>query len=496
MTLLAAHEDRSADTPRHIGRYHLLSLLGTGGTARVYHAEQRGPSGFRRSVALKVLDPGPGNSSGEAWLAAQTSHPNLVTLYDYGRAAGHEYLVMELIDGPTLGAHLKRVGPPQAAVAVRIGLDLCSAIEYLHALSLDGVQAGLVHRDVKPSNVLLGRGGAVKLTDLGIAKATALATEHTATGITKGTPAYMSPEQLRGAPIDARSDLFSLGVLLTELFTGRRLFEGRTSAEVMINIAAVGVRLNDPSFPAGVEEVVPGLRALLRRCLQPAAEDRPAAAGDVADELRRLLSPADREEVAAWIELDEAAPRTSVKLVPKTLAMETPSLPSRAIGPLGTLSESRSSRGLLGAPTARAWRGPVVVLLALTLFALGVFVGTRVLDGGPSQHGHSTPLHHERGEVVVSIGSPAVVTAHAMPGEVQDLRVLYRPPGGEWTSAPMRQVSQQGDWSVSIDTAGASAGALSYYFRGGSPAGTPVSLGGPEHPWSIQLRASPGSPID
>lgn len=494
------HQDHDAPRPApppRVGRYDLLSLLGSGGTARVYKAVQRGPDGFRRPVALKVLEPGSEGSSGEAWLSARASHPNLVTLLDYGRASGREYLAMELVEGPTLAAQLLRAGPPAPAVAVRIGLDLCEAITHLHGLSFEGRPVGLIHRDIKPSNVLLGAEGQVKLTDLGIAKATALAGEHTATGITKGTPAYMSPEQLRAEPLDSRSDLFSLGLLLAEVLTGWRLFRGRTSAELMIGIAAVGARLEDPRFPAGLEEVLPGSRALVRRCLQPAPSDRPASAEEVARGLRELVEPADRSAVAEWISLRGGAVPVR-RPIPETVPLRTPSLPDVAIHPLTTRAGAPAPRISVQGPSGGRRLALPLVVAALAVFALGAFVGSTALVKNHPPHEPSSVLHHERGEVVVEIGRPALVTAHGRPADVRELRVLYRLPNEAWTSASMRAVSEAGDWAASIDTGGAEEGALSYYFRGASPRGGAVTLGGSEHPWAIRLTApaeeSPSGP--
>ena len=478
---------------RTLGRYRLLHLLGTGGSGRVYRAEQRGPGGFRRTVALKVLDAEWGGSSGEAVLAAQASHPNLVTLYDYGREDGLEYLAMELVEGPTLSDQLRMAGSAPGPVAVQVGLEVLAALEYLHTLQIEGRQARLVHRDVKPGNVLLDRSGTVKLSDLGIAKATALATEHTATGITKGTPAYMSPEQLRGEPVGPASDLFSFGVLFSELLTGRPLFRGRTSAELMINIAAVGGFLRDPSFPPGVEEALPGARALVRACLAPDPSHRPASAGDLARDLSALAPAAGAEGVERWVAAGRSAVVPEPPRLPRTLALETPSLPSLALSPLESGPVAAGDRQR---PASRSRAALPALIIALAVFAGGVFVGAELRPPGspPSEAPHA--IHHERTDVVVSLGEPAVVSAHT-DDRVGELRVLYRPPGATWASQPMTR-GEGGVWTGVLETRGAGPGRLDYYFSGRSLDGSPVKLGGPEHPWSLELVSvdlqAPASP--
>src|SRR5215218_9286217 len=197
------------------GRYQLGSLLAVGGMARVYLASDRV---LERPVAVKVLSPPHAQDPvfverfrREARSAARLSHPNIVAVFDSGTDAGLHYLVMEYVPGQSLAELLARQGRLTPRQAAELGVEVCAALAAAHA-------QGLVHRDVKPANVLVGDDGRVKVTDFGIVKAAA--TTLTGTGTVLGTAAYLSPEQAQGGPVDARSDLYSLGCVLYELLCG------------------------------------------------------------------------------------------------------------------------------------------------------------------------------------------------------------------------------------------------------------------------------------
>jgi serine/threonine protein kinase len=198
------------------GRYQLGSLLGVGGMARVYLASDRV---LERQVAVKVLslpyaqDPlFVERFRREARSAARLSHPNIVAVFDSGSDAGLHYLVMEYVAGQSLAQLLADRGRLAPRRAAELAIEVCRALAAAHA-------QGLVHRDVKPGNVLVTEDGRVKVTDFGIVKAAA-ATTLTGTGTVLGTAAYLSPEQAQGGPVDARSDLYSLGCVLYELLCG------------------------------------------------------------------------------------------------------------------------------------------------------------------------------------------------------------------------------------------------------------------------------------
>ena len=213
------------------GRYNIVRRVADGGMAEIFLATQLGREGFQKPVVLKRIhstiyaDPQFRNMLiDEAHISMSLTHSNIVQVLDLGVAAGRYFLVLELVDGWDLGRVLQRAATAGTPLPRELGLyviaEVCRALAYAHGKT-DGQRAlGIVHRDVSPQNVLLSEQGEVKLTDFGIAKAMNKR-EQTGTGVVKGKVAFMSPEQAMGKPIDARSDLFSLGTMLYLLMARR-----------------------------------------------------------------------------------------------------------------------------------------------------------------------------------------------------------------------------------------------------------------------------------
>ena len=208
-----------------LGNYQIMEELGRGGMAVVYKAYQRS---LNRYVALKVLPPQLGfdrqfveRFQREARAAAGLQHPNIVVVYDVGHEEGVHYIVMEYLEGRTLKAVIDYESPMPPRRVHGIVNQIGAALDYAH-------QRGFVHRDVKPSNVFVGEGDRVTLTDFGIAKAASEAQQLTRTGMLMGTPEYMSPEQASGAKVDHRTDLYALGVVLYQMVVGQAPFQGTT----------------------------------------------------------------------------------------------------------------------------------------------------------------------------------------------------------------------------------------------------------------------------
>ena len=266
------------------GRYRLIELLGQGGMATIYRATD---TGLGRDVALKLLRPeylrDPDFSSRfrqEAQAAASLSHPNVVTVFDYGEDPSGPFIAMEVIDGEDLATILKRSGVLPPRQAARIAAAVARALAAAHA-------RGIVHRDVKPGNVLIGRDGRVKVVDFGIARAVAEA-QMTLPGTTLGSVHYFSPEQARGEPTTAASDIFSLGIVLYEMLTGVRPWTGDSAASVAL------ARLSGPvPDPLAVRSALPpGLAAIARKALATSPNERFASAGAMADALESTLAGA------------------------------------------------------------------------------------------------------------------------------------------------------------------------------------------------------------
>ena len=272
---------RSAErAPIYYGRYELLSELGRGTSGVVYKAFD--PK-LDRLVALKILRPeltsleesGVGFKQRfhqEAVAAGRLTHPAIVAVHDVGEAEGRPFMVMEYIEGGTLADLLLGGQPLPLADAVEIVLQVCAALDYAH-------RHGVVHRDIKPRNILVGP-GVTKVTDFGTARI--LDASHTLTGTMLGTPAYMSPEMVRGQAADPRSDLFSLGVVLYEAVTGVNPFNAADLAAVLYRI----VNSDAPSVRYHHAELPPALDRVLRHALTKEPEARFATATDFAGALR------------------------------------------------------------------------------------------------------------------------------------------------------------------------------------------------------------------
>ncbi len=264
------------------GRYRLVELLGQGGMATIYRATD---AQLGREVAVKVLHPEYGRDPDfvarfkqEAQAAASLSHPNIVGVYDFGTDADGPYIVMELVDGEDVATLIARNGPLPPRQAARLAAEVAHALAAAHA-------RGIVHRDVKPGNVLVSSDGRVKVADFGIARAWADA-RLTLPGVTLGSVHYFSPEQALGEQATEASDIYSLGIVLYELLSGRRPWEGDSAAAVaMARIAAP-----PPLVSAVRPNVPPILEAIDRRALSPDPAARFDSARAMAEALEAFLA--------------------------------------------------------------------------------------------------------------------------------------------------------------------------------------------------------------
>src|ERR1035437_2829134 len=272
--------------PSSIGHYRIVSKLGEGGMGTVYRALG---TKLNRPVAIKFLSGDLADAAArrrfqrEAQMASSLNHPHILTVHDAGEFEGRQYLVTEFVDGGTLKDWAKAERRTWRQT-VELLTDVADGLAAAHA-------AGMTHRDIKPANILVAKNGYAKVADFGLAKLTettpedvtrTLAAEPTRPGMIVGTIAYMSPEQASGRPVDARSDIFSFGVVLYELLAGRRPFAGATDLEVLQTV------IHGAALPLG-EDVPPALRAVVEKALENAPADRYQSRRELVIDLRRLM---------------------------------------------------------------------------------------------------------------------------------------------------------------------------------------------------------------
>ncbi|MBA3452025.1 MAG: serine/threonine protein kinase [Deltaproteobacteria bacterium] len=256
-----------------LGRYEVLRLLATGGMAELYLARTRGAGGFEKPLVLKRMLPQIAEDPDlrtmfldEARLAATLHHPNVVQVFDLGEDAGQYFFAMEYVHGSDVHRLMRAAsGVLPLDVSIEIVSQTAAGLHHAHERVDDtGTALGIVHRDVSPSNMLCTWEGCVKLADFGIAKA-ASHRSRTRTGTIRGKTAYMSPEQCKGDPVDRRSDVFALAIVLYELTTGRRVFDGDNDYAVLHKITSSDVPPPSsivPAYPAELERIV--MRGLRR----------------------------------------------------------------------------------------------------------------------------------------------------------------------------------------------------------------------------------------
>jgi tetratricopeptide (TPR) repeat protein/predicted Ser/Thr protein kinase len=338
-----------------ISHYKILSRLGAGGMGIVYEAED---TRLGRKVAIKFL-PDEANADPEAIqrfqrearVISNLNHPYICTLYDIGAHAGRQFMVMELLDGQSLKDRIAKGGLTIDEV-VELGVQIADALDAAHA-------QGVVHRDIKPPNLFVTRRGSIKVLDFGVAKlneagrADAEATiggsnQLTTLGTTIGTVAYMSPEQARGQEIDARSDLFSAGVVLYEMAAGQLPFQGATAATIF-----EGMLTKEPAAPSSIRQGVPAeLDRIILKALEKDRETRYQGAAELRADLKRLKRSVDSGVVSATV---TAAPWRSAPLEPPVAPKPAPAVP---------------------AATTAGWRKPIFIgaPLLTAAIAAGMFL--------------------------------------------------------------------------------------------------------------------------
>jgi serine/threonine protein kinase len=398
-----------------IGRYQLLAHLASGGMAEIYLARQTGIGGFEKLVVVKKILPNLAREKvfvemflDEAVIAAQLNHPNVVQIYDLGQSGDDYYIAMEFLEGESLG-HLTSEGarvrkPLPPGMAAGIISQVCEGLAYAHAFEDEtGKPLGIVHRDISPHNIIVLFTGVVKVVDFGIAKA-ASKMHQTKVGTLKGKLAYMSPEQCMGSQVDARSDLFSLGVVLWELLTHRRLFK-RDVEPAMIRA------IMDEPIPKVNEvhkDAPAALAAVADKALCKKPQDRYKSAAEMKAEIQAYLRQesleAGPEQISAYAhEVLGKQARTKKRLLEEirkkgakgvsvgALKPKSDSMPSQSGGDAGDLADAATRiKDERDAPASSPW-----LLRIAAFFLVGLAVGAAILwfsSGSPPPEPTEEPV--------------------------------------------------------------------------------------------------------
>lgn len=452
-----------------LGRYELLFLLASGGMGAVYAGRVVGREGIGRVVAVKVmLNRNPDNADLQAFLSearvtARLDHPNVVRTIELGEDQGTLFIAMELVRGQSLRTVLATLGRDKRhlpfGIIARVMIQAANGLHAAHELrNAEGVPLNLIHRDLSPDNILLAYSGQVFVSDFGVAKLSNTASTHT--GVVKGKFAYMSPEQVNAEPLDRRSDIFTLGILLWEALTGRRLFKGGTPRETVALILGCSVK-NPKTLRANVPE---RLAAITLRCLEHDADQRYATAKEVADELRTCVKvcgiPSDEGDLTELLEslFGKERAELDVKLDGTELAAKSSpaerrsgsamteafaQMPEATGGTLASAVSDAHSRPKIGRFAAIVTLG--AMLGALTVFVIGQVTRQprelRAVLGGARLPG-GLPSASTRNETGPREASPG---ADAAPGPPAVNKRPVRHPAAKAPSAPSSRPERQDD---------------------------------------------------
>ncbi|MBM3980193.1 MAG: serine/threonine protein kinase [Planctomycetes bacterium] len=373
-------------TGRTLGDFHVLRKIGSGGMGQVYLARQ---TSLKREVALKLLK-GELNANptalarfqAEAQAVAKLNHPNIVHIHQTGEADGLRYMVLEFVDGRNLRDYLARKGPPDLPITLSVMRQVSLALQKAH-------EQGIVHRDIKPENILVTRKVEVKVTDFGLSRfftGEGPATNLTQSGVTLGTPLYMSPEQVQGHAVDHRSDLYSFGVTCYHLLAGEPPFRGTTAFDVALKHVQEQPRLLADLRP----DLPPDLCGMVHKLMAKNPDDRYQSAKDI---LRDLLKLRD----------GLAVPTAALPVV------ESNGSPSAAGHSTGALSLPQSQPGAVPAPRAPVRWGLLVLAGLACLLAAG---GGAALYLTQSQHpdAPAPPANSAHGPGLPDVKSPDRLT--------------------------------------------------------------------------------------
>ncbi len=412
-------------TNTYLGQYYLTEVVGRGSTSTVYKAFQ---SSLNRFVAVKVLantiDPHfAARFKREAYAVAQLQHPNILPIYDYGEQGGVRYFVMQYVEGSTTLEHLLGRQPMEPIAAIQLMLPLLSALKYAH-------ERGVVHRDIKPANIMLPRPDWPMLADFGIAKLIDDSQQLTPPGQSVGTAIYMAPERATSRAVDVRTDLYSIGVVLYEMLTGKVPFDGVGPVEVLRKHLHT-----PPPAPRSINPRLPKVAELaLLRALEKNPADRYQSAGEMAQALQRVVGQIERlnaqRRLQHLLQQPAADPAESAQANP----YETSTLPEfSAPTPPGAVRPAPASE-------RNDWLRFGLPAL-LVLLALGGIVMARGVSGGqePLPPPTSIPATPTSAPVAVAAPTSVATAPEAAPTTpaVEPTQELPTPAPPEPTPAPV-----------------------------------------------------------
>jgi serine/threonine-protein kinase len=345
-----------------LGDFHLLRPIGTGGMGQVYLADQLS---LKRRVAVKVLKSDLANNpaalqrfKAEAYAVAQATHPNIVQVYAIGLEKGHHFIALEYIDGRNLRDYLARKGVPNLLQALRVMRQAAAALQRAGEL-------GIIHRDIKPENILLSKKGEVKVADFGLSRIlnTEQALHLTQSGVTMGTPLYMSPEQVEGRPLDPRTDIYSLGVTCYHMFAGQPPFHGQNAFEVALK----HVQAEPPALATIRPDLPAEVCAIVHKMMAKKPEDRYQTAHELIVDVALLREGLGGTNGETGTQTFELSPSGDL-LIPSSEWDSSPRIPTvtRPIAPV--TQSSKASR-------KRTWLPWIVVGTLLLALAVGAGLG-------------------------------------------------------------------------------------------------------------------------
>ena len=381
-----------AALPRQFGKYTLMRKLAAGGMAELFLALHRSVAGFEKLVVIKRILPSMNQDKAfiemllhEARIAATLSHPNIVQIFDVGQIEGKYFIAMEHIHGEDIRSvvrAMKKKGvaefPLEHALSVILGM--CAGLAYAHEKrDLEGMVLDIVHRDISPQNIVVTFTGDVKIVDFGIAKSGTQVGEDTKDGQLKGKVPYMSPEQAAGEPIDWRSDVFAVGVMLFELTTGRRLFKGASEYETLKLICE-----KDYPHPSHVRQGYPAaLDRIVMKALAKKREDRYQSARELQSELESFIReeriPVSTVSLTRWMQSlfeeklsQQKEALQDIKQLADVIAAQHSS--SMYEGTITNGAGMATGSGITQAPPKRRGAGVIAALLAVAVAGAGVML--------------------------------------------------------------------------------------------------------------------------